>query len=259
MGRLDGKVALVTGAARGIGAATARTIAAEGGRVAIADVLDEDASLVAKELGADAALAVHLDVTDEGGWAQAVEATESKFGALHALVNNAAILRFGSIDDTSLDDYLSLIRVNQVGTFLGIRAVLPALRRAGGGSIVNLSSVDGLRGSMNQIAYNSSKFAVRGITQSAAVELGAQGIRVNSVHPGGIDTPMVRGEAPEGFDLDRLFRRIPLGRAGQPEEIARVIAFLVSDESSFCTGAEFVVDGGATTFIGWGGPFPGGK
>jgi 3alpha(or 20beta)-hydroxysteroid dehydrogenase len=259
MGRLDGKVALVTGAARGIGAATARVIAAEGGRVGIADVLDEDAALVGKELGDENAVAIHLDVTDEGAWTQAVEAVESKFGALDALVNNAGILRFGSIDDTTLDDYLAVIRVNQIGVFLGIRAALPALRRSGGGSIVNLSSVDGMRGSMNQVAYNSSKFAVRGITKSAAMELGAQGIRVNSVHPGGIDTPMVRGEAPEGFDLDRLFRRIPLGRAGRPEEIARVIAFLVSDDSAFCTGAEFVVDGGATTFIGWGGPFPGGK
>jgi 3alpha(or 20beta)-hydroxysteroid dehydrogenase len=258
MGRLDGKVALITGAARGIGAATARVIAAEGGRVGIADVLDDDAAIVAKELGDDAALAIHLDVTDEDGWRAAVEETEEKFGRLDALVNNAGILRFGAIEDTSLDDYLAVIRVNQVGTFLGIRAALPALRRAGGGSIVNVSSVDGMRGSVNQVAYNSSKFAVRGITKSAAVELGKDAIRVNSVQPGGIDTPMVRGEAPEGFDLDRLFRRIPLARAGQPEEIARVIAFLVSDDSAFCTGAEFVVDGGATTFVGWGGPFPGG-
>lgn len=259
MGRLDGKVVLVTGAARGIGAATARAIVAEGGRVAIADVLDEDAVLVAKDLGEDGALAIHLDVTDEVAWTKAVEQVEGRFGSLNALVNNAAILRFGAIEDTSLDDYLAVIRVNQVGTFLGIRSALPALRRAGGGAIVNLSSVDGMRGSMNQVAYNSSKFAVRGLTQSAAVELGPQGIRVNSVHPGGIDTPMVRGQGLESFDLDRLFRKIPLARAGKPEDIARVVAFLVSDESAFCTGAEFVVDGGATTFIGWGGPFPGGK
>ena len=125
-----------------------------------------------------------------------------------------------------------MIRVNQIGTFLGIRAALPALRRAGGGSIVNMSSVDGMRGSMNQVAYNSSKFAVRGITKSAAVELGHDKIRVNSVHPGGIDTPMVRGQGLENFDLDRLFRKIPLARAGQPEEVGRVVAFLVSDDSA---------------------------
>src|SRR5437867_6900803 len=193
MGRLDGKVTLITGAARGIGAATARLLVDEGGKVAVADVLDEEAGVVAKELGDDA-IAIHLDVTDEEGWTAAVDEVESRFGRLDALVNNAAILRFGAIADTSLEDYLSVIRVNQIGTFLGIRAALPALRRAGGGSIVNLSSIDGLRGSPNQVAYNSSKFAVRGITQSAAVELGGQGIRVNSVHPGGIDTPMVRGQ-----------------------------------------------------------------
>src|SRR5437588_2388797 len=257
-GRIAGKVTLVTGAARGIGAATARLLVDEGGKVAIADVLDEEAGVLAKELGDDT-VAVHLDVSSEADWTAAVELVESRFGRLDALVNNAAILRFGAIESTSLDDYLAVIRVNQVGTFLGIRAALPALRRAGGGSIVNMSSVDGMRGSPNQVAYNSSKFAVRGITKTAAVELGPDGIRVNSVHPGGIDTPMVRAQGLEEFDLDRLFRKIPLARAGRAEEVARVIAFLVSDDSAFCTGAEFVVDGGATTFIGWGGPFPGGK
>jgi 3alpha(or 20beta)-hydroxysteroid dehydrogenase len=257
MGRLDGKVALVSGAARGIGASTARVLVEEGARVGIADVLDEDGELLAKDLG-DRALFVHLDVTNEDEWSRAVDEVESRFETLNALVNNAAILRFGSIQSTSVDDYMAVIRVNQVGCFLGMRAALPSLRRAGGGSIVNLSSIDGLRGSANQIAYNASKFAVHGMTKAAAVELGGEGIRVNSVHPGGIDTPMVRAQGLENFDLDRLFRRIPLARAGRPEEIARAIAFLVSDDSSFCTGAELVVDGGATTFVGWGGPLPGG-
>ena len=258
MGRVDGKVTLVTGGARGIGAATARLLVEEGGRVAIADVLDAETGVLAKELG-DEAVSVRLDVSNEEDWTAAVVEAESRFGRLDALVNNAAILRFGAIEQTSVEDYLSVIRVNQMGTFLGIRAVLPAMRRTGGGSIVNMSSVDGMRGSANQVAYNSSKFAVRGITKTAAVELGSDGIRVNSVHPGGIDTPMVRAQGLEEFDLDRLFRKIPLARAGRADEVARVIAFLVSDDSAFCTGAEFVVDGGATTFIGWGGQFPGGR
>ena len=258
MGRLDGRVALVTGAARGIGAATAGLIVEEGGAVVVADVLDEEGELTAKSLG-EAATFVHLDVSDEQQWTEAVALVERERGALHALVNNAAILRFGGIEQTSVEDFLQVIRVNQVGCFLGMRAAIPALRRAGGGAIVNVSSIDGMRGSANQIAYNASKFAVRGMTKVAAMELGADNIRVNSVHPGGIDTPMVRGQGLESFDLDRLFRRIPLGRAGRPEDVARVIAFLMSDDSAFCTGAEFVVDGGATTFVGWGGPLPGGR
>ena len=258
MGRLDGKVVLVTGAARGIGAATARILVDEGARVAIADVLDEDGKVLAKELG-DSAAYLHLDVTEEDDWANAVGETESRFEKLTGLVNNAAILRFGAIESSSLEEFMTVLKVNQVGVFLGMRAAIPALRRAGGGSIVNMSSVDGLRGSTHQIAYNSSKFAVHGMTKVAAVELGGDGIRVNSVHPGGIDTPMVRAQGLENVDLNKIFGRIPLQRSGKPEEIGGAIAFLLSDDSSYVTGAELVVDGGATSFVGWGGAFPGGR
>jgi 3alpha(or 20beta)-hydroxysteroid dehydrogenase len=151
---------------------------------------------------------------------------------------------------------MTIVNVNQVGVFLGMRAAIPALKRAGGGSIVNLSSVEGLRGLPRLTAYTASKFAVRGMTKAAAVELGKYQIRVNSVHPGFIDTPMTRAQGLEGVDVDKLFRNVPLRRAGTPEDVASLVVFLASDESAYCTGAEFIVDGGATSFVGWGGHMP---
>lgn len=255
MGRLDGKVALISGGARGQGATAARLFVREGGRVALGDVLDDECKTAGEELG-EAAIAVHLDVTNEDDWTNAVEATERAFGRLDILLNNAGILRFGKLETSTLEEYMNVINVNQVGVFLGMKAAVPALKRAGGGSIINISSVEGLRGLPRLTAYTASKFAVRGMTKAAAVELGRHGIRVNSVHPGFIDTPMTRAQGLEGVDVDALFKEVPLRRAGTPEDIANMVLFLASDESSYCTGAEFIVDGGATSFVGWGGHTP---
>lgn len=246
MGRLAGKVALITGAARGQGAAAARRFVAEGAKVVIADILDTDGKQLADELG-DAAVFQHLDVTDEGEWEHAVQRAVTEFGSLTVLVNNAGILHFSALADTTLTDYERVIRVNQIGTFLGLRSVVRPMREAGGGSIVNVSSVEGLAGMPFLVAYTASKFAIRGMTKVAALELGQDGIRVNSVHPGMIDTHMV-ADALGGHELDTSWvqKKIPLGRVGEPREIADLVLFLASDESSYSTGSEFVADGGAT-------------
>lgn len=239
-GRLRGKVALITGAARGQGAAEARWFAREGAQVVLADVLDADGQAVADEIG-DGARYVHLDVASEDDWRDAIAAAEA-LGPLTVLVNNAAILRFNAIEDTTLDEYLQVIMINQVGTFLGIRSAIDPMRRAGGGSIVNISSIDGIGSKNALIAYSSSKGAVRAMTKTAALELGQYGIRVNSVHPGGVWTPMI-GDVPAA-QFDAGHRHLPLARAARPEEIAAMVLFLASDEASYCTGGEFVVDGG---------------
>ena len=179
MGRLDGKVAIVTGAARGTGEATARLFVREGARVALADVIDDNGESAAKALG-DAAVYLHLDVGSESDWQRAVESTVGHFGSLDVLVNNAGVLHMAAITDTELSDFERVIRVNQVGTFLGVKSVVAAMKRAGGGSIVNISSIDGLQGKNGLVAYSSSKWAVRGITKVAALELGKFGIRVNA-------------------------------------------------------------------------------
>jgi 3alpha(or 20beta)-hydroxysteroid dehydrogenase len=254
-GRLDGKVALISGGARGQGAAAARAFTREGAQVVIGDILDDDGKQLADEIGENA-LYVHLDVTREDDWAGAVEEGERNFGRLDVLLNNAGILKFAKLTDMTLDEYMQVVNVNQTGVFLGMRAVAPAMKKAGGGSIINVSSVEGLRGSPGLVAYVASKFAVRGMTKAAAVELGRDGIRVNSIHPGIVDTPMTRNVGLEGMDLDALFSSIPLRRAGVPEDIVAMAVFLASDDSAYCTGAEFVVDGGATAFIGWGGHIP---
>ncbi|MGD9996420.1 MAG: glucose 1-dehydrogenase [Ilumatobacteraceae bacterium] len=247
MNRLDGKVAIITGAARGQGAAEARLFAAEGARVVVADVLDEQADALAEELG-DVALAVHLDVSDEAQWEQAVSTAVRKFGSVHVLVNNAGIARYSPIADLPLAEYMAIVNVNQVGTFLGMRAVIPTMARAGGGSIVNISSTSGLVGAPGTAAYTSSKFAVRGMTKTAALELASAGIRVNSVHPGGVDTPMLRSDDMDdaAIGLDSFVASVPMRRLADPVELARLVLFLASDESSFCTGSEFVADGGLT-------------
>jgi 3alpha(or 20beta)-hydroxysteroid dehydrogenase len=240
--RLDGKVVLITGAARGQGAAAVRACVAEGARVYAADVRDDLGKALADEMG-DAVEYVHLDVSSEQDWADAV----GKAGRLDVLVNNAGVLHFSALADTKLDDYERVIRINQIGAFLGMRAVVPAMREAGGGSIVNVSSIEGLAAAPYLVAYAASKFAIRGMTKVAAMELGEHGIRVNSVHPGMIDTDMVR-DAAGGAELDLapIGRKVALRRVGRPEEIAGLVVFLASDESSYCTGAEFVADGGAT-------------
>lgn len=244
MGRLSGKVALITGAAGGQGAAAARRFVEEGARVVLADLLDSDGKSLADELG-EAARYQHLDVSSEQEWTDAVRAAHDAFGKLDVLVNNAGILHFSSFEDTALADYERVVRVNQIGTFLGIKSVIPSMSD-GGGSIVNVSSVEGLGGMPGVVAYTSSKFAIRGMTKVAALELGDRGIRVNSVHPGMIDTNMVRTAAGVDVDVTPAGQKVALRRVGRPEEIANLVLFLASDESSYSTGAEFVADGGAT-------------
>ena len=242
-GRVAGKVVLISGGARGQGEAEARVIAREGGRVVVGDVLDEEGEKVAAELG-DAAVFQRLDVRSPRDWQRAVAAAEHRFGRLDGLVNNAGISRAGSIEAMALDDYLEVVNVNQVGCFLGMKAAIPALRRAGGGSIVNVSSIAGLRGVAGMSAYCASKFAIRGMTKVAALELGHDGIRVNSVHPGTIDTPMVSGPEFANVDKAAYFRKQPVPRIGTSEEVASLVLYLISDESAFATGGEFVIDGG---------------
>ncbi|WP_086667856.1 glucose 1-dehydrogenase [Lentzea kentuckyensis] len=241
--RLDGKIALITGAARGQGAAAARRFVEEGARVVLTDVLDDQGKELAAELSAEY---YHLDVSSEEDWAAAVAFTEETFGDITVLVNNAGILHFSALAETTLADYQRVIGINQVGTFLGMRAVVASMTRAGGGSIVNVSSVEGLAGMPYLVAYTASKFAIRGMTKVAALELGKHGIRVNSVHPGAIDTSMVSETLGHPIDISPIGKKVALRRVGQPEDVAGVVLFLASDDSAYCTGAEIAVDGGAT-------------
>lgn len=248
MGRLDGKVALISGAARGMGRAEAELFAAEGARVVVCDVLDAEAKSIAEGIG-DSALHQHLDVTDEQNWTTAVDTTLTSFGQLDILVNNAGIGESAPLEETSLDSYRRVTEVNQTGVFLGMRAVIPAMTAGGGGSILNISSIDGMIGMNNLISYVASKWAVRGMTKAAAMELGPRGIRVNSIHPGFIHTSMGIPEGVDPADIHGLLDsytadRAPLGRSGKPEDIAKLALFLASDESSYSTGSEFVADGG---------------
>ncbi|WP_007024621.1 glucose 1-dehydrogenase [Saccharomonospora iraqiensis] len=245
MGRLSGKVALITGAARGQGAAAARRFVDEGARVMVTDVTDDEGKDLAAALG-DAAGYEHLDVTDEAQWSAVVARTVAEFGSLDVLVNNAGLLHFAELEHTALADYERVVRVNQTGTFLGMRSVVEPMTAAGGGSIVNVSSVEGLAGMPLVSAYTASKFAIRGMTKVAALELGDKGIRVNSIHPGMIDTDMVRTALGGDVDASPAVVRLALKRMGRPEEIAAMAAFLACDDSSYCTGGEFPVDGGAT-------------
>ena len=244
MGRLEGKTALITGGARGQGAVEAALFAEEGANVVLTDVLDAEGERTADTIGG---AFLHQDVTSEEEWAAVVARTVELHGGIDILVNNAGIYRIGSLLETTLEEYRSVIEVNQVGVFLGMRAVAPAMIERGGGSIVNISSLAGLRGGGGGIAYGASKWAVRGMTKSAAVVLAPHGIRVNSIHPGPIDTPML-GDTSMAVpgNLEQFAERTPLGRVGQPEEVARLALFLASDESSYSTGSEFVIDGGVS-------------
>ncbi|MFZ4274126.1 SDR family NAD(P)-dependent oxidoreductase [Streptomyces arboris] len=253
MGKLDGRVVLVTGAARGQGEQEARLFAAEGARVVIADVLVEQGEALAAELGEKAARFVRLDVGSEEGWAEAVTVAKDAFGKIDGLVNNAGILRFNELVNTPLAEFEQVVRVNMTGAFLGIRAVAPEIEAAGGGTIVNTSSYTGLTGMALVGAYAATKHAVLGLTKVAAVELAGKGIRVNAICPGAIDTAMSN---PALLDpdadlsrsdaaLDAYYRKlVPMGRIGRPEEVAALALFLTAEDSSYITGQPFVVDGG---------------
>jgi 3alpha(or 20beta)-hydroxysteroid dehydrogenase len=244
-GSLEGCVAIVTGGAGGQGAAEARLLVERGARVLVADVDDERGEKLASELGDPGAFS-HLDVRDESEWRATLAHATATFGRVNALVNNAGIsLPPKPILKTPVEEYRQVIDVNQVGAFIGIHVVAPAIIDAGGGSIVNVSSVNGFVGAWGIAGYASSKFALRGLTRVAALELARKGVRVNSIHPGPIDTPMLRGGLPEGSDpVEAMARVVAAGRVGQVEEVAAMVAFLLSDESSYCYGSEFVLDGG---------------
>lgn len=246
MARLDGKVAIISGGARGMGAATSRLFVEAGAKVVIADLLEAEGAALAQELG-EAARFVRLDVTCPQSWADAVSQAEEAFGPVDVLVNNAGILMFKSLLQTTPEDYRRVIEVNLVGEFLGIKAVARGMIERGHGAIVNISSVDGMKGANGLAAYASSKWGVRGLTKVAAMELGHLGIRVNSVHPGGVDTVMTNYEGVAREKVSERFRNIPLQRVGAPEEIARATLFLASDDASYIAGSEIVVDGGMTT------------
>ena len=246
MGRLQGKVAIITGGARGMGEATSRRFVAEGAKVAICDVLDDRGAALAAELGENARFC-HLDVTDEDNWQAVIAEVEAAFGGIDVLVNNAGILMFKSILETTKADYERVLGVNLVGEFLGVRSVAPGMIARGRGSIVNISSVDGMKGANSLVAYASSKWGVRGLTKVAAMELGHKGIRVNSVHPGGVDTVMSNHDGRARQDLDKTYANVPLQRIAGPEEVAAASLFLASDDASYLNGAEVVVDGGMTT------------
>jgi NAD(P)-dependent dehydrogenase (short-subunit alcohol dehydrogenase family) len=247
--RLAGKVALISGGARGMGAVEARLFATENAKVVVGDLLDSEGRAVEADIkknGGDAVY-VHLDVTSEADWKGAVDAAVSRFGKLDVLVNNAGVGGPGRLEDVTLAEWTRVMDINSTGVFLGTRAAIPAMRRAGGGSIVNISSQLGLVGVDNSSPqYQASKGAVRLLTKATAIQYAQDRIRANSVHPGPIVTPMTeaRRKNPETYNL--TVSRIPLGRYGNPEEVAYGVLYLASDESSFVTGAELVIDGGWT-------------
>jgi 3alpha(or 20beta)-hydroxysteroid dehydrogenase len=259
MGRLDGKVALITGGARGMGKSHVRHFVAEGARVVFGDVLDDKGRYVADGLGAQSCRYVHHDVTSEEDWAAAVTTATEVFGRLDVLVNNAGVLRFASITDMPLAEFRQILDVNAVGCWLGMKSVIEPMKAAGGGSIVNISSIEGFTGAAGLSAYSASKFAVRGMTKAAAQELGQFGIRVNSVHPGGVLTRMaleqvsVTATAVPGHVVDgeAFLKSLPISRMAEPIEISRLVAFLASDDSSYSTGSEFVADGGVLSGPGY--------
>lgn len=240
-GRLSGRVAIVTGAAGGMGAALAALFVAEGAHVVLTDVNDGEGKVVADELGAHAEY-VHHDVGDEAAWTELVQRVDSTYGRVDILVNNAGITRAGSLEEFEVDDFDAVVRVNQLGVLLGMRSVVAPMRRAGGGSIINIASAASIRSLPGLIVYSGTKFAVRGMSQVAAAELGPDNIRVNTIHPGATDTPMHRANPSELHA--KLLERIPLKRFGDPGDIAEMALFLASDASSYVTGSDFLVDGG---------------
>ncbi len=243
MGRLDGKVCIVTGGARGQGGAEAALFRREGAEVVITDVLEEGATLAAS-IGATF---IRHDVRSEEEWTEVARQTVERHGRVDVLINNAGIYERGKLLDTSLEQFRRIVEVNQVGVFLGMKAVAPQMMEQRSGSIVNISSIAGLLGAANAIAYGASKFAVRGMTKAAALELARHGVRVNSIHPGMIETAMIHEVTGHNDDRhDRMARGVPLGRPAEAEEVADLALYLASDESRYCTGSEFVIDGGVT-------------
>ena len=242
MTRLANKVAIVTGGSRGMGEATVRAFVENGAKVVIADVLEAEGLALAEELG-DGVVFEKLDVTQEDQWERVVAAAKG-LGKLQILVNNAGILLAKALTETTQEDFLKVVGVNQLGVFLGIRAVTETLKANGGGSIINVSSIDGLQSKNGLVAYSSTKWAVRGITKSAAIELGQHGIRVNSVHPGGIYTSMHGKEFITEEQANETYSHHPIPRVGLAHEVANVTLFLATDEATYSTGSEFVADGG---------------
>ena len=244
--RLEGKVAIISGGSRGMGAAEARMFAREGAKVVIGDLLEKEGLNVVSEIGESGgeALFVTLDVTDESSWQSAVSAAVERFGKVDILVNNAAILRTQGLLETTEAIWDEVMDINVKGTFLGAKTVIPEMRKAGGGSIINISSGAGITGSRRNTAYHASKGAVRIFTKSAAIQYAGENIRVNSVHPGPVDTDMLASSL--AVDDARRPEDVPLGRYGRPEEVAYGVLYLASDESSFVTGSEVVIDGGRT-------------
>ena len=251
MGRLDGKVALITGGARGMGKSHVRHFVAEGAQVVFGDVLDDKGAAVAAGLDERCCRYVHHDVTSEAGWAAAVATATDTFGRLDVLVNNAGVLAFATIADMPLAEFRRILEVNAVGSWLGMKAVIEPMKAAGGGSIINISSIEGFTGAAGLSAYSASKFAVRGMTKAAARELGQFGIRVNSVHPGGVITSMTLGQPGSAEQADAFLKAMPLSRFARPAEISCLVAYLASDESSYSTGSEFLADGGILSGPGY--------
>lgn len=242
MARLKGKVAIITGAAQGMGAAHASLFVNEGAKVVLTDLNADKGRALAAELGTNA-LFIQQNVTSEQDWDTVIKQTEQAFGPVSVLVNNAGITMASSIQETSLEAYRRILEINQVSVFLGMKAVFPSMQKAQGGSIINVSSINGLVG--GAIGYTDSKFAVRGMTKAAALEYATFAIRVNSVHPGVIETPMImQGDTKAA--VEAFAKSIPLKRVAKPEEVSSLVLYLASDDSSYSTGSEFVVDGGIT-------------
>lgn len=242
MGRLDNKVAIITGAAQGMGAAHARLFVAEGAKVVLTDLNEEKGHAFAAELGENAVF-VKQNVVSEEDWATVLATAEEKFGPVNILVNNAGITMAKNMLDVTVEEYKRIVDINQVSVFIGMKTVAGSMMKAGGGSIVNISSMNGLVA--GAIGYTDTKFAVRGMTKAAAINLAPMGIRVNSVHPGVIATPMVMQEDTKAA-VEAFSKHIPLKRVAQPEEVSNMVLFLASDDSSYSTGSEFVIDGGMT-------------
>jgi len=253
MGKLDGKVALITGGARGMGKAHVRRFVEEGAKVVFGDVLEEDGAKLAADLG-DAVRFVRMDVTRPDDWRTAVDTAVEAYGGLHVLVNNAGIMRHKKIEDMELEEFKLVLEVNLVGQWLGVKSVTEAMKAAGGGSIVNVSSTEGFIGASGLAAYSASKFGVRGLTKAAARELGPYGIRVNSIHPGGVLTSMsLQDDVVEATaaNADLFMKALPLGRLGKTKEVSGLVVYLASDDSSYCSGSEVLVDGGMLTGAGY--------